>query len=60
MELETKAQELCKVCLKNKKTECAHVDCPNRKRVTAGVGDGSSLIRGGSNFRKYPTSGNGG
>lgn len=27
----------CKVCDKRRDTECSHVDCPNRKRITAQV-----------------------
>lgn len=59
----SKKPEPCKVCYKQTDKECSHVDCPNRKRVTAQIADGSGsygsrnvLGHGYSgNFRKVPT-----
>lgn len=39
----------CIICSKKRLTECAHIDCPNRKRVTA---DESGEV-----FHSLPTTG---
>lgn len=59
----SKEPKQCSVCFKKTEDECSHVKCPNRKRVTAQVPDGSTgmyskdaLGRGyAGNFRKFPT-----
>jgi hypothetical protein len=36
----------CAVCSKRTRDECSHVDCPNRRRITAQPVGSASLTRG--------------
>jgi hypothetical protein len=55
--------EPCKVCQTKTTDSCSHVKCPNRKLITAQVGDGSQTVhskdalgRGyADGYRKFPT-----
>lgn len=42
--MKTKPVEPCKVCHKKTAEECSHVDCPNRKRVTAALPDNCATL----------------